>query len=206
MTEAGQAAILQPDRMSLIKRISSRSTLHGVLLRVHGVGVLLTGAGGIGKSVLALELLARGHALVADDAVDIWRGAAGRLTGHAPPLLRGVIEVRGLGILEVRRLYGKKAVRARQRLDLIVRLSRGQGRLPAEARLAGRRSTRRLLGEKVPVLSLGAGTGHNLPVLVEAACLDQRLRMTGFAADRVFSQRQQKLLNRRERRGKLDKK
>ncbi len=170
-----------------------------MLLRVHGLGVLLAGPSGIGKGTLALALIARGHALVADDAVEIRRLAPGRLIGQSPRLWRGFMEVRGLGILQVRRLYGKSAVRARQRLDLIVRLTRGHGRPTAAARLAGRRSTQRLLGEKVPVLSLGAGVGDNLPALVEAASLDQRLRLAGFAADQVFAQRQQKLLNRRER-------
>lgn len=174
-----------------------------MLLRVHGLGVLLTGPSGIGKSVLALELLARGHALVADDVVEIRSIAPGRLMGRAPRgvllgqsplLLRGFLAVRGLGILHVGRLYGKKAMRPRQRLDLIIRLTPGHGRLSAAARLAGRRSIQRLLGEKVPVLSLGAGVGDNLAALVEAACLDQRLRLAGFAADRVFAHIQQKAI------------
>lgn len=166
--------------------------LHGVLLRVHGFGVLLAGPAGIGKSALALELLARGHALVADDAVEVQRIASGVLIGQSPALLRGFLAVRGLGILHVARLYGKQAVRRRQRLDLIVRLTRTRGR-PA-ARLLGRRSTQALLGAKIPALSFRSRVSDNLPALVEAACLDQRLRLAGFAADQVFAQRQHKAI------------
>lgn len=148
--------------------------LHGVLLRVHGLGVLLTGPAGIGKSELALELLARGHALVADDVVEL-RRSAGRLIGHSPPRLRGYLAVRELGVFEVCALYGVRALRRQQRLNLVVRLIRRRP-LSAEALLHGRHSRQRILGVELQTLSLSVNAGHNLAILVEAACLQQRVR------------------------------
>jgi len=170
------------------------AVLHGVLLEVYGVGVLIEGPAGVGKSAQALELLGRGHALVADDAVEICRPAPSVLIGRCPGVIEGYVETRGLGVLDVRRMHGVRAVRNRARLDLIVRLVPGRPRaLTPSERLGGRRGTRRVLGEPVPVLSLPARlrqTGHNLAALVEAACLDRRLQLDGVDAPAALAKRQ----------------
>lgn len=180
-------------RQALLARAPQR-TVHGVMLEVHGTGVLIEGPAASGKSSLALELLSRGHALVADDAVELSRPAPGILLGRAPRLLRGYLEARGLGVLDVRRMHGTRALRGCRRLDLLIRLVPGRGRaLAAAERLTGRRAQRRLLGEPVPVLSLPAGraqTGHNLAALVEAAALDRRLRLDGIEPDAELARRQ----------------
>lgn len=166
-----------------------RTVLHGTFLHVHGTGVLLEAPAGAGKSALALELLSRGHALVADDAVDVSRPAAAILVGRSPPVIKGYLETRGLGVLDVERLHGRRAVRAASRLDLIVRLHRGRPKaLTASERLAGRRGSRRVLGVPVPVLALPLR--HNLAALVEAACLDRRLQLDGADAPAALERRQ----------------
>ena len=181
-------------RRSLIETGTAHTIVHGVLMVVHGMGVLLMGKSGVGKSTLALELLARGHKLVADDAVEMTRVAAGVLVGWSPPLLRGYLEARGLGVLDIRALHGRRAVLKAVRLDLIIQLASGAAKkMIAEDRLSVRRTTRRILGVAVPVLTLTAlppALGHNLATLVEAACLDQWLRLSGIAADSEFAARQ----------------
>jgi HPr kinase/phosphorylase len=172
--------------------------LHGVFLHVHGAGVLIEGPAGAGTSALALELLARGHALVADDAVEFCRPAASILIGRSPAVLEGYVETRGLGVLDVRRMHGARAMRARARLDLIVRLARGRPRpLSAAERLRGRRAVRRVLGEPVPVLSLPLR--HNLAALVEAACLDRRLQLDGVDAPAALEKRQARAIRKQSR-------
>jgi HPr kinase/phosphorylase len=171
-------------------RTAPRKQVHGVMLEVYGLGVLLTGEAGIGKSALALELISRGHALVADDAVEFVRPAAGVLIGRCPPLLSGYLEVRGAGVLDIGRMHGESAVRPAQRLDLVVRL----GRRSRRRALQGARRVSRLLGEPVPGVSLAAGTGDNLAVRVEAACRDHWLRLAGVRADAVFAERQQRAI------------
>lgn len=194
-------AIVHALRGELAARQARHRLVHGVLLEVHGVGVLVQGPAASGKSTLALELLARGHALVADDAVELTRPAPGLLVGRCPDVLRGYLEARGLGVLDVRRMHGARAMRARRRVDLLVALAPERGRGSARARLSGRRSTRRLLGEPLPALSLpvhsrGAQTGHNLAALVEAACLDWRLRQDGIEADAALARRQARAIER----------
>ena len=170
--------------------------LHGVFLRVHGIGLLIEGPPGAGKSALALDLISRGHALVADDVVEVCHPAPSVLIGRCPGVIEGYIETRGLGVLDVRRMHGTRAVRNRARLDLILRLVPGRPRpLKAAERLRGRRDKRRVLGETVPVLSLparsrSAQTGHNLAVLAEAACLDRRLQLDGVDAPAALAKRQ----------------
>jgi serine kinase of HPr protein (carbohydrate metabolism regulator) len=165
------------------------AVVHGVFLHVHGAGVLIEAPAGTGKGALALELIARGHALVADDAVEFHRPARSIVVGRCPPVIAGYLETRDLGVLDVRRMHGPGAVRALARLDLIVRLQRGRPRAPtATERLRGRRGTRRVLGEPVPVLTLPLR--HNLAALVEAACLDRRLQLDGLDAPAALERRQ----------------
>ncbi|MES0872592.1 hypothetical protein [Sinimarinibacterium thermocellulolyticum] len=181
------------------------TTLHGVLMRVHGIGVLLVGASGVGKSELALELLSRGHRLVADDAAE-FTVERGVLRGRCPRLLQGFIEARSLGILNVRRLYGARSVLGASRLDLIIALDTPAS--PSETgleRLSGRRSMRSVLGVEVPTVSIPVRLGHNLAVLVEAACRDERLRRKGYRADVDLTRRQMLEISKQDRHQSSDK-
>lgn len=177
-------------------------TLHGVFMHIFGLGVLLTGESGVGKSELALELLARGHRLIADDAAE-FRARQGRITGRCPPLLRGFLEARSLGILNIRKLHGARALKASDPLHLIIQLDAPR---PPSAdgleRLLGSRDTRPLLGFAVAQISIPIRLGHNLAVLVEAACRDHKLRLAGYFADEDFSLRQLRAIK-KNMRGKL---
>ena len=164
-------------------------TLHGVFLEVFGEGVLITGRSGLGKSELALERLARGHRLVADDAVEFQQHGKG-LKGHCPPLLEGFLEARSLGVLNIRRLFGPKSLRKSARLDLVIELDAAVAPVSGMERLSGHRASREILGIRVDEISIPIRLGHNLAVLVEAACRDLKLRRQGYRADEDFSRRQ----------------
>jgi HPr kinase/phosphorylase len=186
-------------RRELAEAQATHTLRHGVLMRVHGLGVLLTAPAGSGKSALALELLNRGHALVADDAVEIRRLAPSVLIGYCPEVLRGYLEVRGLGVLDIRGMHGERAVSGPCMLDLAVRLTPGRSpALSARERLGGRRGRLRVLGESVPLLSLPSQLGHNLAALVEAACLDQRLRLSGLSGETAFQARQKRAVQQQQ--------
>ena len=159
--------------------------------------MFLRGASGAGKSELGLELLTRGHKLVADDIVEWRRGADGRVIGRCPPLLEGFIEVRGLGILNARALYGEAALTPSAPLDLVIDLG-VRTDATAEERLHGRRGQYTVLDVSVPEISLPRRVGHNLAVLVEAACRDHRLRLSGYRADDDLVERQRRRLDRPE--------
>jgi HPr kinase/phosphorylase len=156
--------------------------------------VFLRGASGVGKSEVGLELLSRGHCLIADDIVE-WRlDSQGRVHGHCPPLLEGFIEVRGLGILNARRLYGGSSVMPTAPLDLVIDLGVNH-ESTADERLHGRRGNLDVLGVAVPEIFLPRRVGHNLAVLVEAACHDLRLRRSGYCADDDLVARQRRQLD-----------
>lgn len=170
-------------------------TMHGVFLDVLGVGVLLVGSSGIGKSEIALAMINRGHRLVADDAVLFNRVGAETLTGNCPELLQDFLEVRGLGILNVRVMFGDTAIRESKRLQLVVRLvAMDDDTLLKIDRLYGVYRTRTILNVEVPEVTIPVAPGRNLSVLVEGAVRNQVLKNTGYDASQEFINRQRKIL------------
>ena len=172
--------------------LAPRLTVHGVYMEVLGMGVLITGESGIGKSELALELLSRNHRLIADDAVEFVRVGPDVLVGQCPTLLSDYLEVRGLGILDVRLMFGETAVRHKKKLHLIVRLEKMQRkRMSKIDRLQAHQMTRPILDVEIHEVALFVGPGRNLAVLVEAATRSYILRMWGINPLEDFIKRQQ---------------
>lgn len=182
----------------LTRALAPSVTVHGVYMEVLGMGVLLTGESGIGKSELALELLSRNHRLIADDSVEFVRVGPDVLVGQSPSgALSDYLEVRGLGILDVRTMFGETAVRHKKKLHLIVRMERmDKRRLRKLDRLQAQQLTRPVLDVDIPEVVLFVGAGRNLAVLVEAAVRSYILRMWGIDTLKDFMQRQQALINR----------
>ena len=180
----------------LTRALAPRATVHGVYMEVMGMGVLITGESGIGKSELALELLSRDHRLIADDAVEFVRVGPDVLVGQCPTLLSDYLEVRGLGILDVRLMFGETAVRHKKKLHLIVRLESIQRQKMSKIdRLQAQQMTRTILDVEVPEVALFVGPGRNLAVLVEAATRAYILRMWGFDPLEDFMKRHQEHMN-----------
>lgn len=172
-------------------------TLHGVFMEVMGLGVLLSGASGVGKSELALELLNRGHRLIADDAPAFGRAAAGALLGECPAGLRDFLEVRGLGVINIRSMFSDQAITAQAELKLILHLeAMGGERLVAVDRLRPSRDNVTVLGQAIPRITLPVAPGRNLAILAETAVRSYVLELGGYDAATDFSRRQGKLLRR----------
>jgi HPr kinase/phosphorylase len=175
--------------------MSRTVTLHGVLLEVEGLGVLLTGASGAGKSASALELIQRGARLVADDAPEFHLDADGNPEGRCPALLRDFIEVQGLGLLDMRALYGTGALRERVTLDLVIKLARRRG--PVTRALHGPDyQTQDVLGATVPRLTLHLAPGYSAAPWIEALVRNHKLRLSGHQAQREFLERHARALRR----------
>jgi HPr kinase/phosphorylase len=162
--------------------------LHGVLMDILGLGVLIVGNSGIGKSECALDLIVRGHRLVADDTVEMRRRGETALIGTCPELTRHHMEVRGLGVINIRDLFGVAATRAAKRVELVVRLERWDPEREYE-RLGLDENTFELLGIKVPLISMPVAPGRNLAILVEVAARNQLLRSRGLNAARDLAER-----------------
>lgn len=174
-------------------KLAETTTLHGVFMEVLGIGVLLTGESAVGKSELALELISRGHRLVADDAPEFARIAPDILRGTCPPVLENFLEVRGLGVLNVRSMYGDSAIKNSKYLRLIIDLKdRAKVQAGDIDRLHGVRYTRVVLGLEVPVITLPVAPGRNLSVMVEAAIRNHLLRLRGYYAGDDLATRQRK--------------
>jgi len=180
----------------LTNLLTETLTLHGVFMKVYELGVFIAGESGIGKSELALELISRGHKLIADDAPTFSRRAPGTIEGLCPQLLQGYLEVRGLGILDIRRMFGDTVVVGSSNLDLIISLIRHDNQDVAEIdRLSGGKSNRTILEIKIPEISLPVATGRNLAVLVEAASRNHILTRGGYNSAESFIENQRKLLD-----------
>jgi HPr kinase/phosphorylase len=168
-------------------RLSRRQVLHGVLLDVHGLGVLLLGESGIGKSESAIELVTRGHRLVADDVVEI-EHRAGVLVGRSPEVIRHYMELRGLGVIDIKALFGAGAIRVAMPLDLAIRLERWDSAGEVE-RLGLEQGTHRVMGIDLPLVRMPVGPGRNLATLIEVAARNHVLNVKGRRAARLLAQR-----------------
>jgi HPr kinase/phosphorylase len=181
----------------LSKTFAETVSLHGVFMDVLGLGVLITGDSGVGKSELGLELISRGHGLVADDVVEMTRIAGRTLEGRCPALLKDFIEVRGLGLLNIRTIFGETAVRPKMKLKLIVHLEKPS---PTEAaayeRLPLDAQTQEILGITVKKVLIPVAAGRNLAVLLEAAVRNHVLQIRGMDSTREFVERQARAIRR----------
>ena len=176
-------------RIYLSRRLAPTTTVHGVFMDVLGVGVLITGESGLGKSELALELVSRGHGLVADDAVDLARTSPNVIDGHCPALLQNMLEVRGLGLLNIRTIFGETSVRRKMKLTLIVHLVRATAQDKFE-RLPLQDMTQAVLGCPIRKVMLQVAAGRNLAVLVEAAVRNTILKLRGIDTLSEFMEKQ----------------
>jgi HPr kinase/phosphorylase len=177
----------------MAQALAPSTLLYGVFLEVSGLGVLITGAPSAGKSELALELITRGHRLIADDALDVFAVSPDTLEGRCPTLLQDFMEVRGLGVLNVRRLFGETAVKQKKNLKLIVQLTPADdldGKWLEVDRLHMAASTRNILGVEIPEVRIPVAVGRNLAVLVEVAVRNHILKLRGFDSAQEFSERQ----------------
>jgi len=173
--------------------LAPSSTIHGVLVDVYGIGVLIIGKSGIGKSETALELVKRGHRLVADDAVEIFRYDENSLVGQAPELIRHLLEIRGVGIMNIMTLFGAGAVRDRKKISLVIQLETWQDHTYYD-RLGLDEEKYKILDTEVTMLTVPVRPGRNLAVIIEVAAMNFRLKRLGFHATQHIVQQLNKTL------------
>ena len=162
--------------------------MHGVLVEVYGEGILLLGESGVGKSEAAMELVKRGHRLVADDAVEVKRVSNKSLVGSAPEIIRHFIELRGIGIIDVKRIFGMGSVKDTENIDLVINLENWQtGK--AYDRLGIDNEETDILGLKVPSITIPIKPGRNLAIIIEVAAMNQRQRKMGYNAAKELNER-----------------
>lgn len=182
-------------RYVLTTMLADKQTIHGVFMEVTSVGVLLTGGSSIGKSELALELITRGHRLIADDAPEFARITPDIISGSSPSLLQDLLEVRGLGILNIREMYGDGAIKLSKYLRLIINLVPHEQLDKKLDRMHSFSSTRNFLGVNITEIALPVAPGRNLAVMVEAAVLDFLLKTRGYDAGQELIERQERAMN-----------
>ncbi|MBQ7377760.1 MAG: HPr(Ser) kinase/phosphatase [Clostridia bacterium] len=168
--------------------LAPRITRHGVLVEIYGEGVLLLGDSGVGKSETAIELVKRGHRLIADDAVEIKRVSAKTLVGAAPEIIRHYVELRGIGIVDVRRLFGMGAVKMSEKIDLIINLENWvEGKM--YDRLGLDSETTEILGIEIPSITIPVRPGRNLAIILEIAAMNNRQKKMGYNTAEEFNKR-----------------
>lgn len=168
--------------------LAPRMTTHGVLVEVYGEGILLLGDSGVGKSETAIELVKRGHRLVADDAVEVKRVSDKSLLGSAPDIIRHFIELRGIGIIDVKMIFGMGAVKNTEKIDMIINLEVWQAKKQYD-RLGLNTEYTELLGIKIPSLTIPVKPGRNLAVVVEVAAMNHRQKKMGYNAAEALNNR-----------------
>ena len=173
---------------SLNTKLAPRLTMHGVFVEVYGEGILIIGDSGIGKSETAIELVKRGHRLIADDAVEIKRVSSKTLLGSAPELIKYYIELRGIGIVDVRRLFGMGAVKETEKIDLVIKLENWDPEKLYD-RFGLDDETEDILGIKVPAITIPVHPGRNLAVVLEIAAMNHRQKKLGYNTAEEFNKR-----------------
>ena len=169
-------------------QLGPRITRHGVLVEVYGEGVLLLGDSGVGKSETAIELVKRGHRLIADDAVEIKRVSATTLVGRAPEIIRHYVELRGIGIVDVRRLFGMGSIKETEKIDMVINLEPWQqGKM--YDRFGLEEQTTEILGIHVPTIVIPVCPGRNLSVVIEVAAMNNRQKRMGYNTAEEFNKR-----------------
>jgi HPr kinase/phosphorylase len=185
-TQQATREILPTLVASLKVYLSPRITRHGVLVEVYGEGVLLLGESGVGKSETAIELVKRGHRLIADDAVEIKKVTAQSLIGSAPELIRHYIELRGIGVIDVRRLFGMSAVKDEQEINLLINLEPWKDDMIYD-RLGLENLYTTILDVQIPTLTIPVKPGRNLAVIIEVAAMNNRHKKMGYNAAQEFT-------------------
>ncbi|PKO62950.1 MAG: HPr kinase/phosphorylase [Betaproteobacteria bacterium HGW-Betaproteobacteria-18] len=188
-TDGSSAFVIDVLRAYLSKHFADRCTMHGVFMDILGLGVLITGESGLGKSELGLELISRGNGLVADDAVDLYRINQDTIEGRCPELLLNLLEVRGIGLLDIRGIFGETAVRRKKRLQLIVHLVRRETMERDYERIPYEPLTQDVLDVPVRKVVIQVVAGRNIAVLVEAAVRNTILQMRGVDTYKDFVER-----------------
>lgn len=187
-TDLDTSAFMAQLIMSLHIHLAPRKTIHAVLVEVYGEGLLIMGDSGIGKSETALELIKRGHRLIADDAVEIRRVTRDSLVGQSPPLIRHYMEFRGIGIINARYIFGVGAVKSSQNIHLVVNLENWEDYKPYD-RLGVDSEFAELLGVKIPAVTIPVRPGRNLAVILELAAMNNRQKKMGYNAAQDLEQR-----------------
>lgn len=187
-TKSSTSHIMAALISSLSVSLAPRITRHGVLVEVYGEGILILGDSGIGKSEIAIELVKRGHRLIADDAVEIKRVSDRTLVGQAPELIRHYVELRGIGIVDVRRLFGMGAVKTTEKLELIVNLEPWQQGKFYE-RIGLETEYTDIMGIKIPSITIPVNPGRNLAVVLEIAAMNNRQKKMGYDTAQEFNKR-----------------
>lgn len=188
------AYVIDVLRSYLSRHFADRASMHGVFMDILGLGVLITGESGLGKSELGLELISRGHGLVADDAVDLFRVNQDTIEGRCPELLRNLLEVRGIGLLDIKAIFGETAVRRKMRLKLIVHLVRKETMERDYERIPSEPLRQDVLGIPVRKAIIQVVAGRNLAVLVEAAVRNTILQLRGIDTYKEFTERHRKAM------------
>ena len=185
-TEAKTSPIMASLISSLNTHLAPRITRHGGLVEVYGEGLLLLGDSGIGKSETAIELIKRGHRLIADDAVEIKRVSDKTLVGSAPEIIRHYVELRGIGIVDVRRLFGMGAVKETERVDLVIQLENWvEGKM--YDRLGMEEESINILGLDIPSITVPVRPGRNLAIILEIAAMNNRQKRMGYNTAEEFN-------------------